>query len=60
MRNCTRVPRRPAKKREATPPATTTATLRVLPMQLQIGDRLTDETGEWEVVGRTYTVMTGI
>jgi len=29
-------------------------------MQLQIGDRLTDETGEWEVVGRTYTVITGI
>ncbi len=54
------MPRRPAKKREATPPATTTATLRVLPIQLQIGDRLTDETGEWEVVGRTYTVMTGI
>jgi len=33
------------------------ATLRVLPMELQVGDRLSDETGEWEVVGRPY--MTG-
>ena len=24
-------------------------------MQLQIGDRMTDATGEWEVVGRPYT-----
>jgi len=30
---------------------------RVLPMELQLGDRLCDETGEWEVVGRPY--MTG-
>jgi hypothetical protein len=28
---------------------------RVLPMELQIGDRLTDETGEWEIGGRPYT-----
>jgi len=28
---------------------------RVLPMELQIGDRLTDETGEWEVIGHPYT-----
>src|SRR6266404_196278 len=28
------------------------ATIRVLPMELQIGDRLSDETGEWEVVGQ--------
>jgi hypothetical protein len=27
---------------------------RVLPMQLQIGDRLADETGEWEVASRPY------
>ena len=33
------------------------ATIRVLPMELQIGDRLSDETSEWEVVGRPY--MTG-
>jgi len=24
-------------------------------MQLQIGDRMTDSTGEWQVVGRPYT-----
>jgi len=49
------VARRPEKKREPEPPATR----RVLPMELQIGDRLSDETGEWEVVGRTYTTAGG-
>src|SRR6266550_8555022 len=24
-------------------------------MELQVGDRLTDETGDWEVMGRPYT-----
>jgi hypothetical protein len=33
--------------------------LRILPMQLQIGDRLADETGEWEVIGRQYTTNAG-
>jgi hypothetical protein len=28
-------------------------------MQLQIGDRLTDETGEYEVIGRPYTIAGG-
>ena len=28
-------------------------------MELRIGDRLIDETGEWEVVGRTYTTAGG-
>jgi len=28
-------------------------------MQLQIGDRLSDETGAWEVVGRPYTTAGG-
>ena len=32
---------------------------RVLPMELQIGDRLSDETGEWEVIGRAYTTGGG-
>ena len=31
------------------------ATIRVLPMQLKVGDRLVDETGEWEVTVRPYT-----
>jgi len=28
-------------------------------MELRIGDRLTDETGEWEVIGRPYTIAGG-
>jgi hypothetical protein len=28
-------------------------------MQLQIGDRMTDSTGEWEVIGRPYTTTGG-
>jgi hypothetical protein len=28
-------------------------------MELQVGDRLTDETGEWEVFGRPYTTAGG-
>jgi hypothetical protein len=28
-------------------------------MELHVGDRLTDETGEWEVVGRPYTTNAG-
>ena len=27
---------------------------RVLPMELQVGDRFSDETGEWEVVAHPY------
>jgi hypothetical protein len=34
-------------------------TARVLPVQLQIGDRMTDSTGEWEVVGRPYSSAGG-
>ena len=28
-------------------------------MQLQIGNRMTDSTGEWQVVGRPYTTNGG-
>jgi hypothetical protein len=28
-------------------------------MELRVGDRLTDETGEWEVIGRPYTTNAG-
>ena len=41
---------RPEKKPESTPPTTR----RVLPMELQVGDRFSDETGEWEVVAHPY------
>src|SRR5207245_2741568 len=60
---------RPQKKRQRVkpvqpplpgmPPAEPPGTARVLPMQLQIGDRMTDSTGEWEVVGRPYTTNGG-
>jgi hypothetical protein len=39
-------------------PVAATAT-RVLPMDLKVGDRLVDETGEWEVVSRPYTSNAG-
>ena len=32
---------------------------RVLPMELQAGDRLTDEAGEYEVIGQPYTTRGG-
>jgi hypothetical protein len=44
---------RPEKKRQEAPRQP--AEQRVLPMQLQIGDRLVDETGTWEVASRPYT-----
>jgi hypothetical protein len=28
-------------------------------MELRIGDRLTDETGEWEIISRPYTTAGG-
>jgi hypothetical protein len=45
----------PAKPRA---PASANAT-RVLPMDLKVGDRLVDETGEREVVSRPYTSAAG-
>ena len=35
------------------------AVSKVLPLDLRVGDRLTDETGEWEIIGRPYTVNHG-
>jgi hypothetical protein len=31
----------------------------VLPIDLKVGDRLVDETGEWEIIGRPYTTAGG-
>jgi hypothetical protein len=60
---------RPEKKRQKAkpvqpplpgmPPPEPPGTARVLPMQLQIGDRLADETGEYEVIGHPYTTAAG-
>jgi hypothetical protein len=48
---------RPEKKRQESTSAP--AEQRVLPMQLQLGDRLVDETGEWEVASRAYVTNAG-
>jgi len=46
---------RPAKQSQPKPPAER----RILPMELRVGDRLADETGDWEVMGRPYTTAGG-
>jgi len=35
------------------------AEVRVLPMDLKLGDRLADERSEWQVIGRPYTTAGG-
>src|SRR4030095_1280136 len=60
---------RPEKKRQKAkpvqpplpgmPPPEPPGTARVLPMQLQVGDKFSDESGEWEVIGRPYTTASG-
>src|SRR5947209_6672918 len=60
---------RPEKKRQKAkpvqpplpgmPPPEPPGTTRVVPMLLQIGDRMTDSTGEWEVIGRPYMTAGG-
>jgi hypothetical protein len=42
---------RPEKKRE---PRTAAGT-KILPMELQVGDRLADKTGDWEVIALPYS-----
>jgi len=39
-------------------PASASAS-RVLPMDLKVGDRVVDESGEWEIVSRPYTSNAG-
>ena len=46
---------RPSKKREAQSAADT----KILPLELRVGDRLADETGEFEVIGQPYTTAGG-
>jgi hypothetical protein len=46
---------RPSKKHE--PQAT--GDTKILPMELRVGDRLANETGEWEVIGQPYTTAGG-
>jgi len=46
---------RPEKKSEPAAPAGRG----VLPMELRVGDRIADETGQYEVIGRPYTTAGG-
>jgi len=46
-------------KREKKPEPLKEPELRVLPTQLRIGDRIVDESGEWEVLARPYTTGGG-
>ena len=46
-------------KPEKKPAAAAPPTKRILPMELQLGDRIVDETGEYEVIGRPYTTAGG-
>jgi hypothetical protein len=50
---------RPEKKSRENKPPQQLVEQRVLPMQLQVGDRLVDETGEWEVASRPYVTNGG-
>jgi hypothetical protein len=43
------------RKREATAPAAN----KVLPTELQVDDRLADDTGEWEVIAQPYSTAGG-
>ena len=44
---------------EPEPKGNDQGTLSILPMQLHIGDRYSDETGEWEVVTRPVSLRGG-
>ena len=41
------------------PPPEPSGTARVLPMQLQVGDQITDEPGTWQVIARPYSSAGG-
>src|SRR5881275_506083 len=48
-----------AKPPEKKPEPAKPTDVRVLPMELRIADRLTDATGEWEVISRPYASAGG-
>ena len=56
------MPKRSAKKLATQldlPTPTSATTTPTLPMQLQLGDRFTDEEGEWEIATRAWTTHGG-
>ena len=57
---------RPRKKAKPTqpqlpgmPPPLPPGIIRIFPAHFQIGDRIADETGEWEVAGHPFTTVGG-
>ena len=46
---------RPSKKQEPQSPGAS----KILPTELQVGDRLADETGEWEIIAPPYSTAEG-
>jgi hypothetical protein len=48
-----------AKSPEKKPGPKKPAEIHVLPMDLRMGDRFRDETGEWEVIGRPFATASG-
>jgi len=51
---------KPKRARKKDPPAAPRPpTRRLLPMDLQVGDRIVAKTGEWEVVARPFTTAAG-
>ena len=48
---------RPRSEKKSEPAAP--AAIKVLPMELQVGDRLADETSDWEVIAPPYSTMGG-
>jgi hypothetical protein len=60
---------RPEKKRQKSrpvqpplpgmPPLEPPGTTRVFPMQLQVGDKFSDESGEWQVIAHPYATAGG-
>jgi hypothetical protein len=57
--NCERPAAMARQRPEKKPAVSAPATIQVLPMELQVGDRLVDETGEWEVVNRPHSTAGG-
>jgi hypothetical protein len=49
----------PRSRHEKKSPTAAPAEQRVLPMQLKVGDRIVDASGEYEVIGRPYTTNAG-
>ena len=47
-------PRLPKKREQKSPPDN-----KIVPLELRVGDRLTDERGEWEVIAPPYTTAGG-